>query len=248
MAGYTGKWLITGGEVRPRKCSDRRSRMGRSADDIRRRLRHAQRHRGVTGLRTGAVAAEATRCTATVGITLGPEWRNARRRRCRDHDDDRLESSPAAWAADDSGAPTSALSVLVKENTYTAATSVSAGTLSLQNILRSTSAVTYRQCEARVSRRRRQSFRCTPTITFAGTGKLDLQDNDAIVRNALLTRANVGTLVSSGYGTGTWNGTGITLTTAGASGGTTSVGVIHRRATADTTRSTGRPSTRPTSW
>ncbi len=50
------------------------------------------------------------------------------------------------------------------------------------------------------------------TISTSGSGKLDLADNDLIVRN--MTRSAVETLVKAGFGNSDWQGTGITSSNA----------------------------------
>src|SRR5205085_4542700 len=53
------------------------------------------------------------------------------------------------------------------------------------------------------------------TVSVSSPGKIDLFDNDAVIRTT--PRATVEALVKSGRGSGSWNGTGITSSTAGAS-------------------------------
>jgi hypothetical protein len=52
----------------------------------------------------------------------------------------------------------------------------------------------------------------TDSLTTSGTGKFDLNDNDAIIKNA--QRGDVQPLVAAGYSGGSWNGTGVTSTVA----------------------------------
>jgi T5SS/PEP-CTERM-associated repeat protein len=55
----------------------------------------------------------------------------------------------------------------------------------------------------------------SPSLSIGGTGKLDLTDNDAIIASTPIS--TVAGYVKSGYGTGSWNGSGIVSSTAALS-------------------------------
>src|SRR5205814_1211773 len=97
-------------------------------------------------------------------------------------------------------------------NSYTGATTISAGKLLLNKNLIGTSSVNVQSAAAMELAAGAGIVLKAGTATFAGTGNIDLQDNDAIFTNT--TRANVESLVTAGRNGGDWLGSGITSTQA----------------------------------
>jgi autotransporter-associated beta strand protein len=97
---------------------------------------------------------------------------------------------------------------------YTGTTTVNAGTLQLATSLTTSSSLTIANGATARLTAGHDKVLATNSVTASGTGKLDLTDNSAVLRNTTL--AAVKTLITTGFNGGNWLGAGITSSSAAA--------------------------------